>query len=458
MTIYAIMKSMKNLEKAQNIHCVGIGGTGVSGLARLLMHMGKNVSGSDEKESQTVICLEDEGIKIYIGHKTENAHGSDLIVYSQAIPEENPERVWAKVSGIPQISYSQAVGELTTEKKTICISGTHGKTTTTGLLTAAFLSAKQDATVIIGSNIRELDNKNERYGKGYTMILESCEYRRSFLDYDPHVVVITNLEADHLDYYKDLQDYQSAFHDFLQKVPGNGLVVINGDDNNIVPTLNGIKARIVRFGQNPDNDYILKETKLYSNGNQITEFNLQIPGIHNLYNATAAFIVCKELGIDPEPALKGLNAYQGAGRRLEHITKIGKTDFYDDYGHHPTEVKATLKALREKYGKQSKILCIFQPHQYSRTYKLLDGFATAFGDADEVIIPNILRARDTEEDMKKVNVTKLVEAIQKNHPSVLDGKDFPTTANLIKQKTNSYDVIITMGAGDVWKLHQMAQQ
>ncbi len=446
---------MKNLKTAQNIHCIGVGGTGVSGLARLLMHMGKTVSGSDEKESQTVICLEDEGVKIFVGHKAENVGNADVVVYSQAVPQENPERVWAKENNIPQISYSQAVGELTSEKKTICISGTHGKTTTTGLLTAAFLSANQDATVIVGSNIRELDNKNERYGKGEHMILESCEYRRSFLDYDPHVAVITNLEADHLDYYKDLQDYQSAFHEFLKKVPGNGFVVINGDDKNIVPVLDGINARIVRFGQNLDNDYVLTGNKLYSNGQQITEFSLQIPGIHNLYNATAAFVVCKELGLDIEHALKGLNAYQGAGRRLEHITKIGKTEFYDDYGHHPTEVKATLKALRQKYGADAKILCIFQPHQYSRTFKLLDGFATAFGDANEVTIPNILRARDSEEDMKKVNVTKLVEAIQKNHPSVSDGKDFPTTANLIKEKMSSYDVIITMGAGDVWKLHSM---
>lgn len=449
---------MKNLKTAQNIHCIGVGGTGVSGLARLLMHMGKTVSGSDEKESQTVICLEDEGVKIYIGHKAVNVGNADVVVYSQAVPETNPERMWAKENGIPQISYSQAVGELTTEKKTICISGTHGKTTTTGLLTAAFLSAKQDTTVIVGSNIRELDNKNERHGKGDTMILESCEYRRSFLDYDPHVAIITNLEADHLDYYTDLQDYQSAFREFLEKVPGNGLIVINGDDRNIVPILNGLKARIVRFGQNPDNDYVLKENILYGSGTQIAEFNLQIPGTHNLYNATAAFVVSKEMGIDTQLALKGLNAYQGAGRRLEHITKTGKTDFYDDYGHHPTEVKATLKALRQKYGNNAKILCIFQPHQYSRTYKLLDGFATAFGDANEVIIPNILRARDSEEDMQKVNVPKLVEAIQKNHASVSDGIDFQTTANLIKEKMSSYDVIVTMGAGDVWKLHEMINQ
>lgn len=446
---------MKNLKTAQNIHCIGVGGTGVSGLARLLMHMGKTVSGSDEKESQTVICLEDEGVKIYVGHKDVNVGNADVVVYSQAVPETNPERMWAKENNIPQISYSQAVGELTTEKKTICISGTHGKTTTTGLLTAAFLSAKQDTTVIVGSNIRELDNKNERYGKGDTMILESCEYKRSFLDYDPHVAVITNLEADHLDYYKDLEDYQSAFREFLEKVPGNGLIVINGDDTNIVPILNGLKARIVRFGQNSNNDYVLKENKLYVSGEQIAEFNLQIPGTHNLYNATAAFVVSKEMGIDTQLALKGLNAYQGAGRRLEHINKIGKTEFYDDYGHHPTEVKATLKALRQKYGQDAKILCIFQPHQYSRTYKLLDGFATAFSDANEVIIPNILRARDTEEDMQKINVPLLVDAIQQNHPSVSDGKDFQTTAELIKTQMSYFDVIITMGAGDVWKIHSM---
>jgi UDP-N-acetylmuramate--alanine ligase len=449
---------MKNLKTAQNIHCIGVGGTGVSGLARLLMHMGKKVSGSDEKESQTIICLEDEGAKVFIGHSAENVGNADVVVYSQAVAETNPERIWAKEHNIPQLTYSQAVGELTSEKKTICISGTHGKTTTTGLLTAAFLSAKQDTTVIVGSNIRELDNKNERYGKGDTMILESCEYKRSFLDYEPHVAIITNLEADHLDYYKDIEDYKSAFREFLEKVPGNGLVVINGDDSNIVPILSGLNSRIVRFGQNPDNDYVINGNILYQKGVQIAEFNLQIPGIHNIYNATAAYVVCKELGIDTTLALQGLNAYQGAGRRLEHITKIGDTEFYDDYGHHPTEVKATLKALREKYGKDAKILCIFQPHQYSRTYKLLEGFSTAFQDANEVIIPNILRARDSEEDMKKVNVTKLVEAIQKNNSSVSDGKDFETTANLIKQKMASYDVIITMGAGDVWKLHKMINQ
>jgi len=448
---------MKNLGKAQNIHCIGIGGTGVSGLARILMHMGKTVTGSDEKESQTVLNLEDEGIKVTIGHKAQNAKSADIVVYSQAIPENNPERVWAKEHNIPEVSYSEAVGELTQERKTICISGTHGKTTTTGLLTAAFLAAKQDTTVIVGSNILELENKNERLGKGDTFILEACEYRRSFLHYEPHVAVITNIEADHLDYYKDLKDYQSAFAEFIQKVPENGFAVINGDDANIVPILKKTKARLARFGVKEGNDYILKENKIYHGGKVIAELNLQIPGLHNLLNATAALVVCNEMGLNLKAALKGINAYKGAGRRFEHITRLGKTEFYDDYGHHPTEIKATLKALREKFGKHSKILCIFQPHQYSRTYKLLSVFASAFGDANKIIIPNIIRARDTEEDMKKVNVAKLVTAIQKYQPNVKDGKDFPTTAQLVKDTMENYDVIITMGAGDVWKIHKLVQ-
>ncbi len=442
------------LAQFRHIYCIGIGGSGVSGIARMLQESGHTVSGSDEKSSSVTLKLVAEGIKITIGHKTENLpEMCDLVIYSPAIPEENPERLEAKKRKIVQFSYPQAVGLVTKNFQTISICGTHGKTTVTAMCAAAFIRAKENPTVILGSTTKELQNRNERLGQGKYFLLESCEYQRGFLNYHPKVIIITNLEIDHLDYYKDLEDYKNAFSEYIKKLQPNGLLIVNTDDENIRSiTRDFRKCPVITFGTAKSADYRLEDGTIFHDGEILAELKLRIQGQHNLMNATAAVALCHELGIDIAEAIDALNDYRGASRRMEEKGIVAETVIIDDYAHHPTEITATLRAIREKYGKAKKILCIFQPHQYSRTRKLFNEFAHSFGDADEVIIPNILRARDSEEEVKSVSPEKLVDEISKFHPKASFGNGLENTSAKVKKLLPKFDVIVTMGAGDVWKI------
>ncbi len=448
---------MKNsYNSVKNIHLIGIGGSGMSGLARILKAMGKNVTGSDANPGHTIDKLRKEGIKIVVGHNETNMPAAtEMVVYSPAVPLNNPERSRAEKLTIPTYSYPEAVGLLTKEKTTICICGTHGKTTTTAMTAAVFLQNKRDPSVIVGATIHELGGKNARFGKDDELIIESCEYRRGFLNYSPSVIIITNLEADHLDYYKNLADYKKAFVQFVNKLPKGGMVVANNDDKNIRDILQNVRGvKIVWYGKTASNGYHLKKSTVYLKGKRITEHHLRIPGDHNLMNATAVIALAKEYGLAIEKSTDGLKKYNGSSRRFETIGFMGKTIVIDDYGHHPTEIRATLKAAREKFGKKAKILCVFQPHQFSRTYKLLKGFMSSFHEADEVIIPNIYGVRDTAEDMKKISMKKFITALRKEHPNVSDGNGIASTGRFIKKNYKKYDVVITMGAGDVYKISE----
>ncbi|MFA5830074.1 MAG: UDP-N-acetylmuramate--L-alanine ligase [Candidatus Gracilibacteria bacterium] len=447
-------RMINELQSAKNIHFIGIGGSGMSGLARILNIIGKKISGSDQNVSNTFLALKSENLKIHAGHKAQNIPAkTDLVVYSAAVPKKNPELLEAQKRKLPCLTYPQAVGLLTQHYQTISICGTHGKTTVTAMTALSFAAAKQDPTVIVGATLKEFNHKNERFGKSEYFILESCEYRRGFLNYHPKVIVITNIEPDHLDYYKNLQDYRSAFQEFCEKLPKDGLIICNSDDENINYVMGKIKnhPKIITFGTNKKADYQIKSNKIYHNKKLLGSLDLKIPGQHNLMNAAAAIALTHHLKFDLGKIFQALNNYHGASRRFEVKGKIGKTVFIDDYGHHPTEIKATLKAAREKFGKK-KILCIFQPHQYSRTYKLLNGFADSFNDVDEVIIPNILNVRDSAADLKKINEQILVQKIAKFQPNVSYGKGLENTTKIVQKKLKDYDVIITMGAGDVYKL------
>lgn len=448
---------MKNFYKSvKNIHLIGIGGSGMSGLARILKAMGKSVTGSDANPGHTIEKLRKEGITIAVGHQEKNMPDStEMVIYSPAVPSNNPERSKAQKLKIPVYSYPEAVGLLTEEKSTICICGTHGKTTTTAMTAAAFLQNKKDPSVIVGATIHELGGKNAHYGKDNELIIESCEYKRGFLNYSPSVIIITNLEADHLDYYKNLADYKKAFVQFVKKLPSGGMVVANHDDKNIRDILKNVRGvKIVWYGKTASNGYHLKKSSVYFSGKKITEHHLRIPGEHNLMNATAVMALAKEYGLAIGKSAEGLKNYKGSSRRFETMGFMGKTIIIDDYGHHPTEIRATLKAARDKFGKKAKILCVFQPHQFSRTYKLLKGFMSSFHEADEVIIPNIYGVRDSAEDMKKISIKKFVAALSKEHPRVSDGNGITSTVALIKKTYKKYDIIITMGAGDVYKISE----
>lgn len=421
--------------KDQKIYMIGIGGSGMSGLARILKEQNM-VSGSDAGAAATLTKLEQEGIQVFYDQKPENLPQEiDVVIKTAAVDEKNSELQEVRRRGLKCLDYSEAVGELTKQYKTVSIAGTHGKTTTTALLTAMMQAAHLDPTVIVGANIKELDNRNARLGRGKYFILESCEYRRAFLNYTPHIIILTNVEADHLDYYKDLEDYLSAFSDFIQKLPEDGLIIANEHDQNIKNLLKDFKKCKVIWYNMPKSELALK-----------------IPGKHNQMNASAVIALTNELNIDPAITLQALCSYTGSSRRFENKGTYGKTILIDDYGHHPTEIRTTLQAAREKFGPNAKILAVFQPHQYSRTFKLLDDFSESFKAVDQVIIPNIYEARDTAEDKASINEEQLVAEINKKSGNAIDGSGMAKTLEYLRQHASKFDVIITMGAGDVFKL------
>jgi UDP-N-acetylmuramate--alanine ligase len=449
---------MKNpIKKYRQIHCVGIGGSGMSALACILKKTGIRVSGSDLQDSEILSKIRKQGIKVFIGHKSKNLpSGTDLVIRSSAIPLNNPEIKEAAGHKIPVLNYAQGVGLLSNCHKTICICGTHGKTTTTAMTAAVLTALKQDPTVIVGSSVNELQNRNYRAGKGKYFVLEACEHFRSFLNYKPQIIILTNVEADHLDYYKDLKDYKSSFIEFINKLPADGILIANGDDKNIRDILKKCrKPKVFLYGSGKNNNYLLKGSKVLKKNKQIAILDLNIPGKHNLMNSAAVISLVDKLGLNVKVALKILNSYKGSARRFELKGIVKGTHIIDDYGHHPTEIAATLKAVREKYGKKSRILCVFQPHQYSRTRLLLNDFAKSFGDATEVIIPNILRVRDTDADVKSITPQKLVQKITLHHGNAKFIHGLDKTATHIKKHIDKYDVVITMGAGDVWKIADM---
>ncbi len=447
----------KTLEKSKNIYCVGIGGSGVSALAAILKKSGKNVSGSDSNLSPTTEKLRLMGIPVQVGHNGQNPpDNTDLLIYSPAVKENNPERIKAKQLDIPQLSYPQAVGELTKEKNTVAVCGTHGKTTVTSLVSTILISAGKDPSVLVGSHIKELENENHRLGKGEWLIIEACEYCRNFLNYHPDAIILNNIEADHLDYYKDNEDYISAFNEFILKLPQKGLLIANNEDKNTVILVEKIKKerpdlQIVTFG-GQSGDFHVKADQIIHQGKTIGKLDMKIPGKHNIFNALASIALSISIGIDSEASLEAVNNFSGAARRFEFMGEREGTMIYSDYAHHPTEIKATLLAAREKFGEETKILAVFQPHQYSRTYKLKSGFATAFNQADMTIISDIFMTRDSKDDISKIDSEKLVKLIEANNKKVQYGGNINETYKKTVSILGNYDVLIIMGAGDVDKI------
>jgi UDP-N-acetylmuramate--alanine ligase len=444
------MKKIKGIPN--KIFIVGMGGSGVSGFARILNSYGYIVSGSDANDSNTIKKLQASGIGCLIGHRISNIpKDTELLIYSPAIPKNNNERKSAEKLGIQQLSYPEALGLFTKMFYTVAVCGTHGKTTTTALLAEALIKNGSDPTVLLGSTLKELNGFNNRIGEGKHFIVEACEYKRAFLNYHPSAIIVTNIEADHLDYYKNLKDYCSAYKQFIERLPPNGLLIVNIDDKNLAGILKKSK-KTVTYGTAKQADYRLKDGKILHENKIVARLDLKIPGIHNQFNAAAVIALANELKLDIKKSVIGINSYLGAERRFEIKGKIGKTIIIDDYAHHPTEIKATLKSLKEKYGRNKKVLCVFQPHQYNRTLNLLDDFARAFIDADEVIIPNIFKVRDKEADIKKMNEEMFVNEIARHHPKVSFGNGLENTKKLIQSKLLGFDIVITLGAGDINKL------
>lgn len=435
------------LNTIKKIHFIGIGGIGVSAVARLFLGRGVIVSGSDRDHSLITEKLAEKGATIFIGHDSKHiSENCDLLVYSPAVPENNPELMSARGKGIKTYSYPEALGVISKDMRTIAVSGTHGKTTTTAMIAEVLISAQKSPTVIVGSLLKG-SGSNFVAGESDLFVVEACEYKRSFLNLSPEILVITNIDNDHLDYYKDIDDIISAFHTLAMKVPEFGFVVADLNDENIKKALDGIKAKII--------DYSLKSST--------PKLILAVPGEHNMRNAFAALAVAQVLGVDESVARSALAGFQGTWRRMERKGEMPKgVIVYDDYAHHPTEIRATLQGFRSKFG-SARTRVVFQPHLYSRTKLLLNEFAESFTDADEVIVAPIYAAREAPdlEISAEILAQAIVNFTRQGFGKSSNGlpwmgvramSDFSAIGTYLKDTTEKGDIIITMGAGDVHKI------
>ena len=436
----------------------------MSGLAQILVEEGFKISGSDSKESAMTRALEDKGIKIFYGQKAENISSMgniNAVVYTAAVHPDNPEFVAAKAAGIPMLTRAELLGQIMKEYELpVAVSGTHGKTTTTSMLSKILLEANTDPTLSIGGIFSDIGG-NIRVGKSEYFVTEACEYTNSFLSFFPKISIISNIDADHLDFFKDLDDIRHSFRKFAELLPDDGSLVINGDIDNVDEITNGLKCSIITYGSSDAFDYYPTDITYDDHGNpsftahlpegKELEIALSVPGIHNVYNALSAIAVAKILNIEDAQIVSALDAFHGTGRRFEYKGEIGGVTIIDDYAHHPTEIKATLTAA-QNYP-HSKIWCVFQPHTYTRTKALMNEFAEALSLADHVILADIYAAR--EKDTLGISSRTLRDKI------VALGHEcnyFPTTENFneiekfLLQNCTKGDLLITMGAGDVVKI------
>lgn len=454
---------MINLSDYKNIHCIGIGGVGVSAIASILLSRGYNVSGSDMNSSELTEGLSQRGAKIFKGHRSENVENAQLIIYSAAISEENPEILRGKELGVPMVTRAEVLGLLMEEfKNSIAISGTHGKTTTTSMVSLILEEALLDPTILVGGTLNAIGG-NVKVGHSQYFVTEACEYRDSFLELKPRIEVILNIDSDHLDYFKDIDHIVSSFHKFASLLPEDGLMVAY-DANPFVSRAIENVPKAVTFGYNDLCTYYIKNVtfcedgmpkfNLVYKGQNLGILKLAMPGEHNILNAVAAFACCHQLGVSPESIIKTLESFTGTQRRFDVIGKTEKgAKLVDDYAHHPTEIKATLSAAT--LLPHNKLWCLFQPHTYTRTLALFDQFADAFADADIIILADIYAAR--EKDIYKVSSKSLAEAIRKEHPDkeVYYMESFEKIAKYARDNSQPNDLIITMGAGDIYKVGEM---
>ncbi|MCM1088818.1 MAG: UDP-N-acetylmuramate--L-alanine ligase [Muribaculaceae bacterium] len=443
-----------------HVFFIGIGGISMSGLAEILLSEGFKVSGSDRQSSPLTQTLEAQGASVYYGQKKENLSvRPDLIVYTSAIKSDNPEFVAGKELGVPFLTRAQLLGQMMKNYKTpIAVSGTHGKTTTTSMLSQILLEADTDPTLSIGGIFPTIDS-NIRVGKSGYFVTEACEYTNSFLSFFPKIGIILNIEEDHLDFFKDLADIRNSFREFARLLPPDGTLIINGDIPNVAEITDSLDCRVITYGSSDACDYYPNQvtydewgnptfTLVETGSNQQNTYSLKVPGLYNVYNAAAAIATATLLGIDTNIMQKALSDFRGAERRFEYKGNINGISIIDDYAHHPTEITATLQAAQNYPHKT--LWCVFQPHTYSRTKAFLSDFAKALTLADHIILADIYAAR--EKDTLGISSRTLQDEIRRLGTECEYFPSFEEIEKFILENCTKDDLLITMGAGDVVKV------
>ena len=444
-------------KKVKSVHFIGIGGIGMSGIAELLNNQGFKITGSDLKTSENIRRLEKLGVEISIGHNANNIEEADAVVYSSAVPLDNPEILSAIRKSIPVIRRAEMLGELINLKQTsIAVGGTHGKTTTSSMIGMILEKSGYDPTLVVGGLVSNL-NSNVKLGAGDFIVVEADEFDRSFLALSPTIAVVTNLEMEHTDCYKDLNDIENAFLQFCKSVPFYGTVILCADSDSLMKIMPQIKKPITTYGFSDNSDYCAKNIEFYENrakyhlfykNKDLGEININVPGEHNVLNSLASIALGMEIDVPLELLKKGISNYKGVRRRFE--IKTNKTDIFvvDDYAHHPTEVKATINAANNGWDK--RIISVFQPHLFSRTRDFFKEFAESLFKSDIIIITEIYPARE-----KPINgvSSKLIldELDHLGHDNTHHLEYLDDLNNFLEQIVQPSDMVITMGAGDIWR-------
>lgn len=423
------------LSQTKHIHFIGIGGIGMSALARFFLHEGKGVSGSDRAPSAITDALAKEGATIQSPQLAANITPDiELVVYTEAMLPDQEEMVAARALGVPMVNYFEALGMVANQYYLIAVAGSHGKTTTTAMLIDILEAAGLDPTAVVGS-LRAKTGSNFRPGKSQYAVVEACEYKRDFLHLAPDVLVITNIDFEHVDYYRDLADVQSAFRELAEKVPETGAIIVDRSNPNVIPVLENVSAKIIDY--RPDISLSLP---------------LRQPGLHNRLNAAAATVAAKFLGVGSEVIEGALEQFAGTWRRFEYKGAVNGAPLYDDYGHHPTELRATFAGARELYP-DKKLLVVFQSHTYSRTHELFADFVSALATADAVLILPIYAAR--EENVYGVTAEGMVEAVAATGVQAVYAPSLAEAEAQVRRMADENTVIITIGAGEVTKVASM---
>lgn len=448
-----------DFEKPIHIHFIGIGGISMSGLAEILLEENFRISGSDAKESSLTIALAEKGAKIFYGQRASNIEETvDLVVYTAAIHPDNPEFACAAQKNIPMLTRAELLGQIMKNYGTsIAVSGTHGKTTTTSMVSHILLEGNCDPTISVGGILPAIRG-NIRVGHSDTFVTEACEYTNSFLSFYPNVAIILNMDADHLDFFKDIDDIRHSFRKFAELLPADGALIINADTPAYEQIIEGLPCKVITYSLEKEADYTAKDITWDAfghatftaclNGQDIASFTLNVPGIHNVSNALSAIALGQYLNLSTEVLQKGLTSFTGTDRRFQYKGTVGKVTIIDDYAHHPTEIEATLHAAKNYPHKTT--WCVFQPHTYTRTKALLSDFAKALTLADRVVLASIYAARET--DTLGISSADVQALIQEMGTPCEYFETFDEIENYLLENCEPGDLLITMGAGDVVKV------